>query len=114
MAAVTRPRASASLPVILRYLPGGKIAFGNVIVDGHQFGGFAIVVAGFQGLAVGEHHDCLLAELFADPLQRRRQGPFVEPEDEAEREEILAAIGVAHAELCAATASRFSGSAGWR
>ena len=41
----------------------------------------------------------VLAELLADPLQRRLQRPFVQPVDQPQGEEVLAAVGLAGAEL---------------
>ena len=88
------PMAVASLPVILRYVPGGKLGLGDLVLLGKQLGGFAVVVAGLERQRLGLRDGRLLGEFLVDVAQRRLHRPAVEPVDQAEGEHVLAAIDV--------------------
>ena len=90
---------AASLPVILRYVPGAILAFATWYWTGQQFDRLAVVVPGLERGGVRVHVLRVLGELLADPLERHVQRPLVEPVHEAEREEVLAAVGFLRAEL---------------
>ena len=64
------------------------------MLHAEQLGRVGIVVAGPQAGAVGGHHRQVLAELLHQPLQHRLQRPVVEPEAQAQGEEVLAPRGV--------------------
>src|SRR5262249_55179451 len=71
---------------------------GDAVVDRQQLAGLAVVVAGLEGGDVGVAELRLAGELLLDPAQGRGEGALVEPVDDAEGEEVLAAVGVVGAE----------------
>ena len=64
----------------------------HLVVRGEDFGRVGEVVAGLQGDLVGLHDLRVLLELRAYPFERRLHRAVVEPVEQAEREEVLAAI----------------------
>ena len=67
----------------------------DLVVGLEELGRLAEVVAGPEGAGVGLDHLRLGGEALGDPLEGRVDGPGVEPADQAEREEVLGALGVA-------------------
>ncbi len=70
-----------------------QLGLGHRIVAGHGVGGFAVVVAGVQGPAVGLGHRRALAELVGDIAERGLERAIVEPERQPHCVEVLAAVG---------------------
>ena len=60
-----------------------------------DLGGLAEVVAGLERREVRVAHHRVLGEALVDPLDDAVDGPGVHPRDQAEREEVLRALGVA-------------------
>lgn len=79
--------------------PRRDLSLGDAVVDRQSFDRFAKVVAGLERPGIGLEHSGILGELIPDPLQRRFQGPIVQPEDQAQGEEIPAAVSLTLAEL---------------
>ena len=98
--AATMPHASAVLPVMLVYSPGGSIGGTDLEAVPDGLGGLAEVVAGDERGAVGRGDLLVGGEALLDPLEGRLGGAAVHPRHEAEGEEVLRALGVArlHAE----------------
>ena len=68
-------------------------------VNRHGFGGLAEIIARLKGPGIGLHHRRVLGKLVPNPAQRGVHGSVIEPIDQSQREEILAAVGLAGAEL---------------
>ena len=75
------------------------LRLGDAVVDRQRLGRFAEVVAGLERPRVGFEYRGVLGELLADPALRRLQRTLVQPVDQAQGEEVLAAVGLARAEL---------------
>ena len=79
--------------MMLRVLAGRQLGLRHVVLRVDRFGRFAVVVAGLQRGRVGLGDLRLLAELVVDVPQRRLERPIVQPEHQAHREEVAAAVG---------------------
>ena len=71
----------------------------HAVVDWHGVGRLAVVVAGFQRAGVGLEDGRIFAELLLDIAECRLQRPLIQPIDQAKREEVLDAVGLARTEL---------------
>ena len=102
-APATMPYATATLPVMLRYLPGGQLRRRDLVGVAEHLGGLAEVQAGLERRRVGVVHHLLLAEALVVPRDRGLDRPRVHPRDQAEGEEVLRALRVTrlHPELLA-------------
>ena len=71
---------------------GGEICLWHPVMHREELGRFAEMVAGLQCIGVCRRYGGVLRELLVDPAQGRLERAFVQPEHQAEREEVLRAV----------------------
>ena len=94
------------VPSYLSVLARRDDGLANLVVRRENFRGVGEVVAGLQGDLVGADDLGVLLELRADPFERRLHRSVVEPVEEPQREEVLAAIHLLARELHAGLLER--------